>query len=174
MAISHSKKESLVSKASELFASTKGVAFATYQGISVAEIQGLRRKAREMNVEIKVFKNRLVRVAMSQSKTFEKTDTTALENQILYAFSAEDEVAAAKVLDDYAKTNPKLKLIGGFSAEGLAIAEADIKALASLPSKNQLVASVVAQLLSPVHDTTNALSGNLHALLDGIKAKASN
>ena len=48
----------------------------------------------------------------------------------------------------------------------------DVKALAVLPSKNELIAQVVATLLSPVHDVTNALSGNLHALLDGVEAKA--
>ena len=91
---------------------------------------------------------------------------------ILYAFSTEDEVAPSQVLNNFAKTNPSLALAGGFSAEGLALSDADVKALAGLPSKNQLIAEVVAQLLSPVHDTTNALSGNLHALLDGIEAKA--
>jgi len=49
-----------------------------------------------------------------------------------------------------------------------------IKALAGLPSKEQLIAQVTAQLLSPVNDITNGLSGNLHALLDGIEAKATN
>jgi len=48
----------------------------------------------------------------------------------------------------------------------------EVKALATLPSKNQLIGEVIAQLLSPVHDITNALSGNLHALLDGVEAKA--
>jgi hypothetical protein len=46
--------------------------------------------------------------------------------------------------------------------------------VAGLPSKNQLIAETIAQLLSPVHDVTSALSGNLHALLDGIEAKATN
>lgn len=172
MAISRDKKQSLVSQASELFANAKGIAFASYQGISVADLQNLRRQAREAGVEIKVFKNRLVRVAMAENKVFKDTDTSALRSQIIYAFSADDEVMAAKVLDEFAKSNPNLQLAGGFSAEGLAISDADVKALAGLPSKNQLVAEVVAQLLSPVHDVTNALSGNLHALLDGIEAKA--
>ena len=69
-------------------------------------------------------------------------------------------------------SRPALQLAGGFSGEGLAISEADVKALAGLPSKDQLVAQVVSQLLSPVHDTVNALGGNLHGLLDGIEAKA--
>ena len=79
---------------------------------------------------------------------------------------------AAKVLNDFAKTHPSVELVAGFSSEGLAQSAADVVALAGLPSKNQLIAEAVAQLLSPVHDVTNALSGNLHALLDGVADKA--
>ncbi len=172
MAITRDKKQALVAKMSEAFADTKGVAFAQYTGLGVADVQVLRKAARAADVKIVVVKNRLVRVAMSQSKVFANTDTTALEGQLLYAFSADDEVAPSKVLNDFAKTHAALKLAGGFTAEGAAISEADAKALASLPGKSQLIAEVVAQLLSPLHDTTNALSGNLHALLDGIEAKA--
>ena len=172
MAISKDKKQALVSELTELFASAKGTAVAKYQGISVAELQELRKAAREAGVTIKVVKNRLVRVAMGESDTYKAADTSALLGQLLYAFSADDEVAPAKVLDTFAKTHPTLELVAGFSGEGLAQSDADVKALAGLPSKHQLIAEVVAQLLSPVHDTTNALSGNLHALLDGIGEKA--
>ena len=172
MAISKDKKQALVRELTELFANAKGTAVAKYQGISVAELQDLRKSARAAGVTIKVVKNRLVRVAMSDSKTYKDTDSSALLGQLLYAFSNEDEVASAKVLDEFAKTHPTLELVAGFSGEGLAQSDADIKSLAGLPSKHQLIAEVVAQLLSPVHDTTNALSGNLHALLDGIGEKA--
>lgn len=172
MAITRDKKQSLVAEIDELFAEAKGTAFATYQGVSVASMQDLRRNAREAGVTIRVVKNRLVRVAMSESKTYKDADTSALTGQLLYAFSDADEIMPAKVLDEFSKTNPSLVLAGGFSAEGLAISQDDIKALASLPSKDQLIAQVVEMLLSPVNDITNALSGNLHALLDGIEAKA--
>lgn len=172
MAISRDKKQTLVAEMSELFATTKGTAYAKYQGVSVADLQDLRAKAREAGVVIRVVKNRLVRVALGENATYKDTDTAALTGQLLYAFSDSDEVLAAKVLDEFSKTHPALELVGGFSAEGLAISTADVKALAGLPSKNQLVAEVVAQLLSPVHDVTNALSGNLHNLLDGVSAKA--
>ncbi len=172
MAISKDKKQALVSELAELFAGAKGTAVAKYQGLSVADIQDLRKAARAAGVTIKVVKNRLVRVAMGESATYKEADTSALLGQLLYAFSADDEVAPAKVLDEFAKTHPTLELVAGFSGEGLAQNAADVKALAGLPSKHQLIAEVVAQLLSPVHDTTNALSGNLHALLDGIGEKA--
>lgn len=172
MAISKDKKQALVSELAELFASAKGTAVAAYQGISVADLQELRKNARAQGIVIKVVKNRLVRVSMSENNTYKAADTSALVGQLLYAFSDSDEVAPAKVLDEFAKTHPALELVAGFSGEGLALAQAEVKALAGLPSKNQLIAEVVAQLLSPVHDITNGLSGNLHALLDGVADKA--
>ena len=172
MAISKDKKQALVAEMSELFANAKGTAVAKYQGTSVADLQELRKAARENGVVIKVVKNRLVRVAMANSDVYKDTDTSALEGQLLYAVSTDDEVMAAKVLNDFAKTHPSVELVAGFSGEGLAQSTADVVALAGLPSKNQLIAETVAQLLSPVHDVTNALSGNLHALLDGVESKA--
>ncbi len=172
MAITRDKKQALVAEISTALGDAKAVAFARYAGLSVADMQDLRREARENGVSIRVVKNRLVRVSMSENKTFKDTDTSALEGQLLYAFSSEDEVAPSKVLHEFAKTHPNLELAGGFSDLGEAQSSADVTALAGLPSKTQLVAEVVAQLLSPVHDTTNALSGNLHVLLDGVEAQA--
>ena len=78
----------------------------------------------------------------------------------------------AKVLADFAKANPTIEFVGAITPEGKFVGAAEVMALAALPSKNELIAQVVATLLSPVHDVTNALSGNLHALLDGVKEKA--
>lgn len=172
MAISRDKKQALVAQMSEAFKGAKAFAFAHYQGLSVADVQELRRNAREAGVTIVVIKNRLVRVAMSEVTTFKDTDTSLLTGQLIYAYSDQDEVAPSQVLHTFAKTHPALQLAGGFSAEGAALSAADATALAGLPSKDQLIGEVVAQLLSPVHDVTNALSGNLHALLDGVEAKA--
>ncbi|MGK2896434.1 MAG: 50S ribosomal protein L10 [Candidatus Saccharimonadales bacterium] len=172
MAITRDKKQALVTSLGEALGEAKAVAFARYNGLSVADMQQLRKVAREAGVTILVVKNRLVRVALGESKVFKDTDTALLEGQLVYAFSSEDEVAPAQVLDTFAKTTPALELAGGFSNEGLALSAENVKALAGLPSKNQLIAEVVAQLLSPLNDVTNALSGNLHALLDGVEAKA--
>jgi large subunit ribosomal protein L10 len=172
MAISRDKKNALVADMSELLSASKMTVFAQYQGLSVAEVQELRALAREAGVVIKVVKNRLVRVAMSTNDTYKDIDTAALNGQLLYAVSTEDEVAPAQILDKFAKTHPALQFAGAFSSEGKLLTVDEVKALAGLPSKNQLIGQVVSQLLSPVHDVTNALSGNLHALLDGIEAKA--
>lgn len=172
MAISKAKKTDLVAEVSDLLKNSKLTVFASYNGLSVADIQNLRRQAREAGVTIKVVKNRLVRVAMSQNDTYKNTDTALLTGQLLYAMSDSDEVAPAKVLDTFAKTNPALQFVGGFGMEGEVMDAASVKALASLPSKNELIGSVINTLLSPVSEVTNALSGNLHALLDGVEAKA--
>lgn len=172
MAISRDKKNALVAETSEALKAAKMTVFAQYQGLSVADVQELRRQAREAGVSIKVVKNRLVRVAMASVDTYKDTDTSALTGQLLYAFSDSDEVAPAQVLDKFAKTHPALTFAGAFSGEGAVLSADEVKSLAGLPSKDQLIGQVVSQLLSPVNDVTNALSGNLHALLDGIEAKA--
>ena len=174
MAITRSKKDTLVAELHDSLTSSKLTVFAAYQGLSVADIQELRAAAREADVVIKVVKNRLVRVALQSIDAYKDTDTSPLVGQLIYAISQTDEVAPAKVLDTFAKTHPKLSFSGAFSSEGLLLSPADVTALAGLPSRNELVAQVIAQLLSPVHDITNALSGNIHALLDGVEAKATN
>ncbi|PID32925.1 50S ribosomal protein L10 [Candidatus Saccharibacteria bacterium] len=174
MAISRDKKQALVAELTALFSEAKGTAFARYNGLSVADLQELRKAAREANVTIKVVKNRLVRVAMGENSTYKDTPTDELVGQLIYAFSSEDEVAPAQVLHNFGKNHPALEIAGGFSGEGLHMNAADTTVLAGLPSKDQLIGEVVSQLLSPVHDTVNALSGNLHGLLDGIEAKATN
>lgn len=172
MAISRDKKNELVAEFTELLSNAKTTAFATYQGLSVADLQTLRAEAREAGVTIKVVKNRLVRVVLSGIDTYKDLDTSSLNGQLLYAISAEDEVIPAKVLNDFAKKNDALVIAGGISQESGIMTADEVKSLAALPSKAQLIGEVIAQLLSPVHDVTNALSGNLHALLDGVEAKA--
>lgn len=174
MAISKDKKQQLVADLNELLSDAKMTVFAKYQGLTVAEMQELRHAARENNVKIKIVKNRLVRVAMGAIAVYKNTDTSALEGQLLYAVSSEDEVAPAQVLNKFAKDHEALELKGAFSGDGSVLSDAEVKALADLPSKDQLIGQVVDMLLSPVNDITNGLSGNLHALLDGIADKATN
>ncbi len=174
MALSKDKKQQLVADLNEILSDAKMTVFAKYQGLSVAELQELRALARENNVKIKVVKNRLVRVAMGEIAVYKDTDTSALEGQLLYAISADDEVAPAQVLAKFAKEHQALELKGAFSAEGKALNEQEVVELSKLPSKDQLIGQVINMLTGTVNDVTNALSGNLHALLDGVADKATN
>ena len=173
MALTKNEKQDVIKEVSDLLTSSKMTVVAKYEGTTVKALQQLRRDARENGTKVKVVKNRLVIQALKGSDTLKDTDTSALEGMLLYAFNGEDEVAAAQILKQFAKQNPSLEFVGAISAEGQFVSADDVKALADLPGKDQLIAQVIATLLSPVHDTTNALSGNLHGLLDGIEAKAS-
>jgi len=171
MAISKSKKQTLVAELNEILANAKMAVFAQYTGISVKDLQVLRRAAREQGVTIKVVKNRLVRVAMSQVPALKETATDALKGQILYAFSDTDEVAPAQVLDKFAKDHPELVLIGAFSGVGANLDTAETTALAKLPSKDELLAQVIATLQSPVNEVVSGLNG-LGGILNALEAKA--
>ena len=172
MAISKDKKNTLVADLTELLSGAKTTVYAKYQGLTVAELQELRKAAREAGVKIKVVKNRLVRVAMGQIAVYKDTDTTGLTGQLLYAISADDEVAPAKVLAEFAKTHNALCLMGGFSDLGKALSEAEVKELSNMPTKNELIAQVVAQLLSPVTDSISGLAGGLPGIVSGLEAHA--
>lgn len=172
MALTKQQKDDVVSEVSELLSSAKMTVVAKYQGTTVKALQQLRKDARGNGTRVKVVKNRLVIKALQQNDTFKNADVSELEGMLLYAFNAEDEVAPAQVLHNFAKANPSIEFVGAFDAAGTFMGADDVKALATLPGKTQLIAEAVAMLLSPVNDVTNALSGNIHALLDGVEAKA--
>ncbi len=173
MALTKDKKNEVVAEVAELLASSKMTVIAAYQGTPVKAMQALRHAGRENGTTLKVVKNRLVIKAVQTTNNMKTVDTSSLQGMLLYAFNSEDEVAPAQVLAKFAKGQPTLQFVGAISAEGKFLAANEVEALALLPSKNELIAQVVATLMSPVHDVTNALSGNLHALLDGVEAKAS-
>jgi len=168
MALTKSEKDDVVAEVAELLSTSKMTVVAKFQGTTVKALQSLRKDAKATGTRVKVVKNRLVIKALQQNDALKSVDVSLLEGMLLYAFNAEDEVAPAQSLNTFAKANPTLEFVGAITAEGLFINADSVKDLAGLPSKNQLIAQVIATLLSPVHDVTNALSGNLHALLDGV------
>ena len=170
MAISKAKKDTLVADLTNLLNDSKLTAYARYQGLTVAELQELRKAAREAGVKIKVVKNRLVRVAMKDIGVYQDTDTTGLVGQLVYAISDSDEVAPAKILAEFAKTHPALELAGGFNDTGKALDQAEINTLAKMPSKNELIAQVIAQLLSPINDTSSTTNNGLSGIISGLEA----
>lgn len=172
MALTKQKKDDVVAQVAELLSSAKMTVVATYQGTGVQAMQQLRRDAKADGTKVQVIKNRLVIKALEANKTLKGIDTSSLNGMLLYAFNSEDEVAPAKALADFAKQNPTIEFVGAITPEGKFASAAEVKDLAALPGKNELIAQVIATLNSPVNDVMNGLSGNLHALLDGVGAKA--
>ena len=174
MAISKEKKQQLVADLSALLSDAKMTVFAKYEGLTVAELQELRKDARENGVKIKVVKNRLVKVAMNEVAVYKDTDTTGLTGQLLYAISDNDEVLPAKVLASFAKKHDALQISGAFDGTGKNLSESEAKAMASLPTKNELIGSVVQSLLSPLTYSISGLTGGVSDIISGLEAKASN
>jgi large subunit ribosomal protein L10 len=172
MALTKQEKNDVVSEVAEKLASSKMTVVAKYEGTTVKALQQLRRDARDNGTKVQVVKNRLVVKALHANDTLKDVDTSALSGMLLYAFNDEDEVAPAKALADFAKANPTIEFVGAITPEGKFASADEVKALAALPGKNELIAQVIATLNSPVNDVMSGLSGNLHALLDGIEAKA--
>lgn len=172
MALTRAKKNTLVAKLIELFADAKSTVSATYVGFTVSDMEKLRAEARLNNVVIKVIKNRLVRVAMSELDKFKNTDTSLLTGQLIYAFSNEDEVAPAQVLAKFAKTHPQLKLVAGFDETGVAQDTASVVAIAQLPTKDQLRGQLVGVLASPLSGFMSVANGNQRGLVQVLSQHA--
>lgn len=172
MALTKDKKNEVVGEVADLLSSSKMTVVTKYEGTTVKAMQALRREVRGNGTVAKVVKNRLVIKALQQDDKFKDVDTSTLQGMLLYAFNNEDEVAPAQAIATFAKTNPTLQFVGAITADGKFLDADEVKALATLPGKEQLIAQVVATLTAPLNDSVNALSGNLHALLDGVAAKA--
>ncbi len=172
MALSKDKKNEVVSEVSELLNSAKITVIAKYQGTTVKAMQNFRKQANANGTIVKVAKNRLVKQALSQTNSLKNVDTNVLEGMLLYAFNSEDEVAPAQVIANFSKEQPSLEFVGAISAEGRFLNAEEVKALAALPGKQQLISLILATLSAPLNDTLSGLSGNIHGLLDGLAAKA--
>lgn len=172
MALTRDKKKAVIDEVAGLLSDAKMTVVATYKGTPVKAMQELRKTGNSEGTTIRVVKNRLVRQAITQVDSLKDVDSSSLEGMLLYAFNTDDEVAPAKVIADFAKKQKTLEFVGAISGDGKLLSAEEVKALAALPSKPELIASVVATLQSPLDGTISGLSGNLHGLLDAVAAKA--
>ncbi|MGH7195379.1 MAG: 50S ribosomal protein L10 [Candidatus Saccharimonadales bacterium] len=172
MALTKPKKSEIVAEVGELLGSSKLTVITKYQGTTVQAMQDLRRQASQNGTRLKVAKNRLVKIALEQNATFKNIDTTVLEGMLMYAFNAEDEAAPAQTIASFAKTNGTLEFVGAITADGQFMSAEDVKALAALPSKDQLRGLLVGTLAAPLSGFVNVLSGNLRGVLNALSAHA--
>jgi len=172
MALTKDKKHEVVAEVSDLLSSSKLTVVAKYQGTGVKALQELRRSARDNGTKVKVVKNRLVIKAIEQTPSLKDLDKSVFEGMLMYAFNSEDEVAPAQSLANFAKTNPTLEFVGAITAEGTFIGADDVKALASLPSKDQLRGILVGTIAAPLSGFVNVMAGNVRGVLNVLNARA--
>ncbi len=167
MSLNRSEKEAVVSEVAGLAAQAQTLVMAEYRGITVADMIKLRSEARSKGVTLSVLKNTLARRAVAGSAFEVAADQ--MTGPLIYGFSV-DAVAAAKVVADFAKTNDKLVIRGGVYS-GKALDAESVKQLASIPTKEVLLAQLCGLLMSPISRTAVVL-GALAAKKEGEAAAA--
>ena len=153
MGLNLNDKKAVVAEVSAQVANAQTIAIAEYRGIEVGDLTVLRKKARESGVYLRVLKNTLVRRAVAGTQFAGLADQ--MVGPLIYSIS-DDPVAAAKVLNDFAKTNDKLVLKAG-SYAGKVLDKAGVQALASIPSREELLSKLLYVMQAPVAGFARAL-----------------
>jgi large subunit ribosomal protein L10 len=153
LSLNRSEKQAVIDEVTGLAAKAQTLVMAEYRGITVADMTKLRTAARSNGVELSVLKNTLARRAVAGSQ-FEVVGDQ-MTGPLIYGFSV-DATAAAKVVADFAKTNDKLVIRGG-AYGGKSLDVNGVKALASIPSKEVLLAQLCGLLMSPISRTAVVL-----------------
>jgi len=166
--LNRSEKEAVITDVTGLAAKAQTLVMAEYRGITVADMTQLRVTARKQGVSLSVLKNTLARRALSGSAFEVASDQ--MTGPLIYGFS-EDAVAAAKVVAEFAKTNDKLVIRGG-AYGGKALDANGVKQLASIPSKEVLLAQLLGLMQSPISRTARVLAAIAEKKGGGAEAPA--
>lgn len=138
------------------FKEAKGVVFVDYKGLTMKADTNLRRKVRAAGVQYVVAKKTLIDLAAKEAGL--DVGARALKGNVAVAFGMNDEVSAAQVMAGFSKENEAMKILGGV-LEGKSIDAAQVKALAALPSKQQLLGALAGVLNAPLTGLVSALAG---------------
>ncbi|MFL6516685.1 MAG: 50S ribosomal protein L10 [Bacillus sp. (in: firmicutes)] len=142
-------KQQIVSEIADKLKNSVSTVVVDYRGLSVAEVTELRKQLREAGVEFKVYKNSMTRRAAEANGLADLNAALTGPNAI--AFSTEDVVAPAKILNDFAKKHEALELKAGVIEGNVATAD-EIKALADLPSREGLLSMLLSVLQAPIRN----------------------
>jgi len=143
------EKQEIVASVTEKLKGSACTVVTDYRGLTVADVTELRKQLREAGVEFQVLKNTLCRRATSEADLTELD--VHLTGPTAIAFSKEDPVAPAKILNDFAKKNENLKIKGGI-VEGKVVGYEQLKALADLPSREGLLSMLLSVLQAPIRN----------------------
>ena len=165
------QKEKLVEELGQIFESSGVVVVSHYAGLTVAEMQDLRARMREAGGSVRVAKNKLAKIALEGKPCASIAEY--LTGMTVLSYS-EDPVAAAKVVVDYAKENDKLVILGGAMGD-TALDQAGVTAVSKMPSREELIASIVGCIGAPASNIAGAIgapASNIASILSTIEEKA--
>ncbi|MDI6508503.1 50S ribosomal protein L10 [Bacillus wiedmannii] len=142
-------KQQVVTEIADKLRESKSTIVVDYRGLTVSEVTELRKNLREAGVEFKVYKNSLTRRAAESTEMAELNEFLTGPNAI--AFSNEDVVAPAKVLNDFATKHEALEIKAGV-IEGKLVTLDEVKAIATLPSREGLLSMLLSVLQAPIRN----------------------
>ena len=164
------QKEKVVEELGQIFESSGVVVVAHYTGLTVAEMQDLRARMRGVGGSVRVAKNRLAKIALEGKPCASMGEL--LTGMTVLSYS-EDPVAAAKVCEEFAKGNSKFEILGG--AMGSTVLDrAGVEAVSKMPSREELIASIVACIGAPAANIAGAIgapASNIASILSTIEER---
>ena len=169
MAISKQKKEKFVGEYSELLRQSSAIFLTKYGGMSVKDMEALRLKISEAQGQISVTKNTLLRIALEEADRVPPLEL--LNGQVATSFALGEASTLAKVLVDQAKTNDKLKIVGGMLGDR-PLTPAEVEALATLPSLDQLRAQILGLIGAPAQGIVSAVANGVRQVVNVLDAYA--
>jgi large subunit ribosomal protein L10 len=169
--VDRAAKQESITTLNDVFKASSVVVVAHYAGLTVAQMQNLRSQARQAGASVKVAKNRLAKIALEGTDV--ASIATLLKGPTVIAYSG-DPIAAPKVTSDFAKANEKFVILGGAMGK-TALNPDGVKALASLPSLDELRAKLVGLIVAPatkVAQVVNAPAAKLARVVQAYAAKS--
>ena len=154
MGLNLDEKKAVVAEVSAEVAKAQAIVVAEYRGLEVGNMTELRRQARNAGVYLRVLKNTLARRAVKDTP-FEKL-SDQMVGPLIYGM-ASDPVATAKVMNEFAKANDKLVIKAGAMPNSL-ISSAEVKTLANMPSRDELIAKLLGTMQAPVAQFVRTLN----------------
>jgi len=166
--VDRAQKEAVIGELGQIFTDSGVVVVSRYTGLTVAEMTDYRLRMTEAGGVVRVAKNRLAKIALKDTQCESIGDL--LSGMVVFAYS-EDPVAAAKATQAFAKDNEKLVILGGSMGDTMLDA-AGVKAVAAMPSREEVLASIAACLGAPASDIAGAIgapASNIAGILTTIE-----
>lgn len=167
MVLTRREKERLVAELHEKFKEVRAVILTDFTGLDVAQLNRLRRQLQEKGMEYRVVKNTLLRRASQRTALEALAEHFVGPNAIVISY--DDPVLPAKILVEFAKEEPELQIKAGF-VEGRVLEPKDVKALATLPSRELLVGQIVGLLKAPLAMLVGVLQAPMRELVGVLQA----
>jgi len=169
--VDRARKEKVVEELGRIFESSGVVVVSHYAGLTVAEMQDFRNRMRVAGGFVRVAKNRLSRIALKGTRS--EGMSHLFRGMTVLAYS-EDPVTAAKVVQAYARDNRKLAVLGGMMSDTVLDADG-VKAVAAMPSRDELIASIVGCIVAPAAGIAGAIGApgsSIASILETLEEEA--